>query len=255
VNPNRPSVDLLSTELVRKPCKPPVDVGDKSEIGYEEAATVWLWAWPELLGWSSDITWLFSPVTGKAKWPGDAWGLDKIGNLLIVEAKIAKAGKASDPFEDFVDFTPGTVEELHQRWSRGYLAERKFISEHLDPLRAGTLAVRRYPGCVPNSRQRREVRRWPAFYIEHIAPTIESPEYQESVAAAIEAYKRRRAVEYIGLFMLQPGGRARLSGKGKMHYEQLTSQVGAQKLHMFALEARQRESSWEIQSYRLHLPD
>ena len=251
----RPNVDLLKTELVRKRCGPPADVGDKSEVGYEEAATVWLWAWPALLGWPSDITWLFSPVTGKDKWPGDAWGLDKTGKLLIVETKIAKAGKTTNPFEDFVNFTPGTVEELRQRWSREYVAERKFIGKHLDSLRSGTLAVRRYPGCVPNSRQRPEVRRWPSFYLEDIAPTIESSEYEESVEAAIEAYKESGAVEYIGLFMLQPGGRARLSGKGRSQYELLADRVTEERIHMFALEARQYESSWEIRSYRLRLPE
>jgi hypothetical protein len=37
-----PSVDLLKTELLCKRCGPPVSVCDKSVVGYEEAATVWL---------------------------------------------------------------------------------------------------------------------------------------------------------------------------------------------------------------------
>jgi hypothetical protein len=173
-----------------------------------------------------------------------------------VETKIANAGRATDPFEDFVNFTPGSVEQIYDHWSRKYAHEQRFIAEHLDALREDTLTVCRYPGSVPNSRQRREVRRWPSFYFDHIAPTLTSVEYRESVQAAIKAYKRSQAVEYIGLFMLQPGGRPRLSGRGRRHYELLADRVGEKRLHMFAFEARQRSCglSWEIQSYRLRLP-
>src|SRR5438105_126631 len=90
----RPSVDLLKTELMCKRCGAPLNVRDKSEVGYEEAGTVWLWALPELLGWPSDITWLFSPVTGNTKRPGDAWV--SIRRVICFWSK-RKSRKAAEP--------------------------------------------------------------------------------------------------------------------------------------------------------------
>jgi len=56
---------------------------------FEEYAALWLWAYPQLLEWSQQIKWLFSPVTGKDKYPGDLWGMDDMGNLILVETKLA----------------------------------------------------------------------------------------------------------------------------------------------------------------------
>jgi hypothetical protein len=57
-------------------------------VFYEEEGTLMLWAWPELLGWKKDIEWLFSPVIGQT-WPGDLWGVDESGALILVETKRA----------------------------------------------------------------------------------------------------------------------------------------------------------------------
>ena len=54
----------------------------------EEAGTLWLWAFPELLRWHTGITWLFSPP-GRNRWDGDLWGIDDDGNFVLVEAKCA----------------------------------------------------------------------------------------------------------------------------------------------------------------------
>src|SRR3990167_6071043 len=69
----------------------------------EESASFLLWAWPDLLGWPRQINWLFSPVVGKHKYPGDLWGLDSQGGLLIVETKFDRTRARQDPFADFIE--------------------------------------------------------------------------------------------------------------------------------------------------------
>src|SRR5438046_1174944 len=102
--------------------------GRQSEkLMHEEEAAVWLWylaaAWPSqpaLPGWPCSIEWIFSPVTGNKQWPGDVWGVDERGELVIVEGKM---GDRRDPFEDFVrpDFLPPG------------LRRREFTAEELRP--------------------------------------------------------------------------------------------------------------------------
>jgi hypothetical protein len=103
--------DLIPALLIAtKTCDPPDPwpiraKGKNDRLKSEEIGTFWLWAWPDLLGWPFQITWLFSPVTGKSKWPGDLWGLDDRGNLLIVETKLARNDRGpQDPFKDFIGF-------------------------------------------------------------------------------------------------------------------------------------------------------
>src|SRR4051812_25154622 len=82
-------------------------VGLGTEVGFlefEETASFWLFLWPDLLGWPRNITWLFSPVTGKTRYPGDLWGIDETGHLVVVETKLFQRATAPDPFEDFVAY-------------------------------------------------------------------------------------------------------------------------------------------------------
>src|SRR2546426_2802088 len=99
----------------------------------EESASIWLWAWPSLLGWRRRINWLFSPVTGNTRHPGDLWDLDAAGNLLIVETKLDKAGSPQNPLEDFLAYVQDpdaqarwTSEALYTRWARLFQSELKF---------------------------------------------------------------------------------------------------------------------------------
>ena len=88
----------------------------------EESASFLLWAWPRLLGWPRTINWLFSPVTGKDSYPGDLWGLDSRGELLIVETKLDRKGATQDPFEDFVAYCRQPANE--KRWRADHLRRR-----------------------------------------------------------------------------------------------------------------------------------
>jgi hypothetical protein len=52
-------------------------------IKAEEEAIIWLWAKPSIFPWQRPRAWLFPPVTGKTRWPGDLWGIDSCGDLVI----------------------------------------------------------------------------------------------------------------------------------------------------------------------------
>jgi hypothetical protein len=129
---------------------------------YEECATLWLWAWPELLGWQRRIGWIFSPVVGKRPYPGDLWGIDEDGSIILVETKM---GHRQDPFEDFVGYEtePGygklcQVEALSKRWSDLLKNERRFI-EYLLPQLSTDISGTAEKGVVPYSYKRFAVRR------------------------------------------------------------------------------------------------
>ena len=102
----------------------------------EEFGTFWLWAYPSLLGWPLDVRWLFSPVVHNRVYPGDLWGVDEVGKLLIVETKLARDARA-DPFVDFVKLlahktAPPALKaaNLQGHWEALYEAERDFITRH-----------------------------------------------------------------------------------------------------------------------------
>jgi len=103
-------------------------------ISHEEESIVWLWAFPDLFPWQYRAEWLFSPVVGKKRWPGDLWGLDNKGKLLIIEAKNCRTQLKSDPFADFEDLFmshDSCVEEfksenLRQKWEDLLKKERNF---------------------------------------------------------------------------------------------------------------------------------
>src|SRR5207249_7727123 len=136
--------------LFRIPCAGPVRnvVGDVKSGKAEEAGSFWLWVWPQLINWPSDITWLFSPVVGRKR-PGDLWRVDAKGNLLMVESKRSDTAMPHDPFEDFVSHKIPDVGELRKHWRSCLDHEKAFIQEHLAALRGDRLALGYYPGLVP----------------------------------------------------------------------------------------------------------
>lgn len=255
------SIVLRQTPISRRTCRSPISVGDSEVFGYEEAGTLWLWVWPSLIGWPHEITWLFSPVIGKKTWPGDLWGVDAAGNLLIVEAKLARGTRGMDPFQDFVEYTvppfDRLIAEIKKRWLRLLEPECDFIRDHASTLREGRLSLRPYPGVVPYSRQRREVRRWRHLYLDNIVPLFGNEYYERRVEANLHLYKTAddHRPHYIGLFTLLGNGHAALSKRGEENYRRLANRFGADHLHMFAVQARwlsQSDESCEVQSYGLH---
>lgn len=147
----------------------------------EEEATVWLWAYPTLLGWPRPVIWLYAPVIGKRRWPGDSWGIDSAGNLLIVETKMCKA--SADPFEDFLAFHRPDREELTAvHW------RHKFQHHLLPELRQDHILANRREkaGIVPRSCDRRALRLWPQL-AGIIDAAIRSPGYNLSANSALDA--------------------------------------------------------------------
>jgi hypothetical protein len=66
----------------------------------EDSVSLWLRAWPGLLGWQQSINWLWPRVVDSPKKarPG-LWGVDSIGSLVIIDIV---SGDAPDPFAGFV---------------------------------------------------------------------------------------------------------------------------------------------------------
>lgn len=253
------SVLLRQIPISRRTCGIPTNVDDKWVFGREEAGTLWLWVWPNLLGWPHEITWLFSPVVGRY-WPGDLWGIDEAGNLLIVEAKLGERTGGADPFQDFVKHAVPVVGQLaaslRQRWCKYLAMERDFIRDYASALREGRLVPRCYPGVVPYSIKRREVRRWRHLYLDHLVPLFGNEDYERRVEANLRLYERAGGPppHYIGLFTLLGNGRSALSEPdGWDNYRKLIERpFGADHLHMFAVQAREVGESCEIQSYAVH---
>lgn len=94
----------------------------------------------------------------RARRPGDLWGVDSKGNLLIVENKLQGSG---DPFQEFIEFVEdsgepgGTACELEERW-------KELLDKEKKPARLWRNDPRgTYPGVLPYSRHRAELRRRP----------------------------------------------------------------------------------------------
>jgi len=211
----------------------------------EESGTFWLWAWPEILGWPVEITWLFSPVTGNYPWPGDLWGVDASGELLIVETK--SSVYPADPFEDFLDCEqrrvsegafPPTVQAIRTRWEKLLHRERRFIEVNRDALRFGSASRNPGPGVLPNSCKRLVTWRWRSLFLECIAPVIASPAYEHAAVSALDRLNSRSNLfpHYFGLFTILASARPRFSAAGKQRYETLRALVSPDRVHVRAIE-------------------
>jgi len=269
--------ELIRTRVIAsKTCEPPDprvmrDKGkpSKDPLSSEEIGSFWLWAWPDLLGWPFQVTWLFSPVTGKAKWPGDLLGLDERGNLLIVETKLAKQGcRPQDPFKDFVDFEEspkarvreGSVFEipaLRSKWLRLLKQERDFIKTNRSFLSSGgEPKLSKHPGVVPYSYLRSQTWTWPQLYLREIAPMILGKRYEKKTELNLleRAKKGNPRPHYFALFTVYNERSPSLSGKGLESYESLCDSTGKGHLHLVAVTAKPaRRKSLEVISWRLAL--
>lgn len=217
---------------------------------YEENVTLWLWAYPELLGWPRDIKWLFSPVTGNTRYPGDLWGIDSRGTLIIVETKLAKNGRLQDPLIDFVGFetrqknsktsTLSTI-SLEKRWARLFQCEQVYLKSFLSDMRKGRIQTRTASGVVPYSSKRVVIAQWPYLYSQKIARHfIAGSAYRES----IKKYLSRRAEaadpsqHFFGVIGTVFGMDVRLSRKGQENYSKLCREIGSHRVHLIAIQPK-----------------
>jgi len=214
-------------------------------VQLEEVGSFWLWAWPELLNWKAPIRWLFSPCTGRDRWPGDLWGVDDEGELIIVEAKRSTA--ASDPFNDFLylerrrmtgEFAPPTLADIRARWEPLLQSELQFLQANYDALRSGTGRIGLAPGVVPYSAKRIIVWRWRQLYLDRIAPLIMSPSYRDLCNSALEKWAKRGswAPNYFALFTILNSAPPRFSAVGKRNREELIQLTPASHVHARAIE-------------------
>lgn len=218
------------------------------DVRSEEEAAVWLWAQPELLQWHAPIEWLLSPVTGNRKWPGDLWGIDAEGELLIVENKMLGGGKQFDPFADFHWYAEESrsqcaAEDLRRTWKRLYGQEIKYS----DPLAKRTTTA----GILPRSVHRSRLSWWPELATK-IGAHIQSGEYRRNV----EEYLARRqganapGVHYCGV-LVSDRPHPNVSPRIMESMGRLQEHVGTGRVHLFAIAARVCDLGVEIHAMRM----
>jgi hypothetical protein len=127
---------------------------------HEEDALCWLWAFPSILPWPNPVAWLYTPVVGNTRWPGDLWGIDSAGDLLIIEAKQCK--RRDDPFIDFLKFHNPSRQELSAvHWQ---LKWRKHLSAEVSSPNGWSIRPPgKTDGILPRSNKRSHLRRWPSL--------------------------------------------------------------------------------------------
>lgn len=234
----------LAKNLLNKKINPELQLTE-----YEEYTTLWLWAYPELLGWHHDIKWLFSPVTGNSRYPGDLWGIDSQGNLIIVETKSVKHKRLQDPFVDFIGlesrckvsnknvFEP---KSLQKRWEKLFERELKFLEIFQNDFRKGVIEKQTSPGIVPYSSKRSVVVRWPYLYLNVITQQFhEKSNYKKLVH---EYLKKRSAnifatQHFFGVIGTSPNIHPGLSNQGKVNYDKLCTEIGKDRIHLIEIKA------------------
>jgi hypothetical protein len=246
---------------------------DEGALGVtEDDAAVWSWAWPESLLWLNDkpIRWMFPFVTGKgwAGWqgPGDIWGIDDQGELIIAELKKCN-GETVDPFIDFLCLKnplEGQVYDADQvrtahplgrttdasalvdEWSKRLVQERAYIAAHLASYRAGKLppnhtGVRNGPafaGVMSYSSKRETAFAWRHLYLDHVVPDLLDPGRYEAfvrTALAVRLERGSPPPHYMALLMVGPKADAKLSSHGKAHLRRLSELVGSGRVHIRAM--------------------
>jgi hypothetical protein len=219
-------------------CSPPI-AEQRRPLGYiipsEESASLWLWAWPRLLGWPRRINWLFSPVTGNKDYPGDLWGVDSSGYLIVVETKINRGAILQDPFEDFVPYIESganshywSSEALFNRWRDLLTSELTFIARDLPNLCPHRRPSGTYRGVVPYSFHRDAVWRWQELYRSQIVPRLVDASYKRAVKRSLrlrEALPDSPPV-FVGLVVSVRPGELILSTRGMAAFRILRACVG-----------------------------
>ena len=232
----------------------------------EEEASLFLWAWPELFGWEQDLEWLFSPVVGQT-WPGDVWGIDETGAMIIVETK--KASRPEDPLRDFAGYiskrpvrgmNPLESNELIlERWEKCLKMEMGFIKRFRDHLAHVIEWDGPHAGVVPYSRKRFAIQKWPDVYIERIIPRITRADYKDRVRGWLDKRGQSEGkVHFCGLFSATGNEQPRLSAQGRRNFEILRAEVSEDQVHWRVIGANLQQTGvikttgWKLQFDHSH---
>ncbi len=206
---------------------------------YEEYGTLWFWAYPKLLLWSYDVCWLFSPVVGNDKFPGDLWGVDSQGNLIIIETKLSRHRKRQDPFSDFINFDQWFLQPaiIQQHWQMLFAAEKSFSNTYSNLLERGQTVRQKLPGVVPYSDTRFAIWRWRHLYLHVIMPQLCDINYEDRAKAYLGLYAAKATPQpyYFGVILVAPDVRPSLSRKGHDNYRKLCEQVTEGHVHLRSL--------------------
>jgi hypothetical protein len=207
-----------------------------------------MWAWPQLLGWPRKINWLFSPVVGNKKHPGDLWGLDSDGDLLVVETKLDR-GHAQDPFIDFLHYSRSEQRKrcrsgaLQDHWEPLIRAEERFVQAELPNLTTRKPLAGLHRGVVPYSVHRDATWRWQALYRGRIAPLFRGPRYRRAVERGLRIRKARGNPSpiFIGLIAAVEPRSPRLSPPGARTMDALRVRARNDRVFLRLISARRAE--------------
>lgn len=173
---------------------------------WEEAGTLWLWAWPDLLKWKKDLVWLLSPASSE-KEPfgfGDLWGVDENGQMIIVETKRKDGDSAFSKFERFEEFFPENsinIDQLLSNWEGKLEQEMAFVRDYIESSRPSPLPTKQAcPGVIPYSSKRIVVSRWLDLYKKKVVPLLKSKKrYADKVRSYLARVKKPHEPFYIGM--------------------------------------------------------
>jgi hypothetical protein len=215
-------------------------------IRHEEESIVWLWAFPDLLHWKYSVEWLFSPVVGNKRWPGDLWGLDNEGNLLIIEAKNCRIQSRSDPFGDFVDLLMShdsyveefTSDNLRHKWESLLKKELSFPNGYDQRPKGKT------EGILPRSNHRKHIRRWKDI-AKRIDERIRGDSYEPTVECMLEKRKNRNnpVPHFFGLLVRDESMCFGLNEKGLQAKQELCNIVKETNVHLYEAYAERKEEN------------
>lgn len=226
----------------------------------ETRALLWLWAWPELLLWPRPVSWLFPQVNEPPSVPGDLWGIDSAGELIIVEAKTR--GLPSDPFGDFSEAMDRNepawqdamrTSVLRDRWTLLLEREKQFINQHSDDVRHGRTLTRSCPGVVHYSRRRASCLCWPLVYLERVVPRVQSEAYRTEVEHLLRLRQDNGdpPPHFVGLIAEVDHREAALSAAGSQSLSRLISATSPGRVHLIAVRGTPTDVDVVIRARRL----
>ena len=234
-------------------CKRPVgrEVEGDCLLSKEHSGRVWLWTWPELLLWeglrksqsrSQYIAWLGVYGSTANRCPGDIWGLDNDGNLLLVELKVWPG--RHDPFSRFVQVAQDrhqfAADVLAHGWRNRLQLERTYAitAERLLVQRARE-APSAAPGLLPYASRREALHAWPDLY-GRLLRWVCSVKYEALVDSRLEQRRRNGnpSPHFIGFAVMHRDEQPHLRGAWRHGYEALRNVAGRNRVHCRAAVAR-----------------